>query len=49
MESASQYVLIAGISDWLIEKNFKAEIQKLHFPYRQFTQKIALYAVETRP
>jgi trans-aconitate methyltransferase len=49
MESASQYVLIAGISDWLIEKNFGAEIQKLHFPYRQFTQKIALYAVETRP
>ena len=49
MESASQYILIGGISDWLIEKEFGAEIQKIHFPYRQFTQKLSLYAVETRP
>lgn len=49
MQSASQYILIGGISDWLIEKNFGAEVQKMHFPYRQFTQKLSLYAVETRP
>lgn len=49
IESATQYVLIGGIADWLIEKQFGAEIQKMHFPYRQFTQKLTLYAVETRP
>ena len=49
MESASQYVLIGGIEDWLIAKNFGVEVQKMHFPYRQFTQKLSLYAVETRP
>lgn len=49
IKSASQYILIGGIADWLIEKDFGAEVQKMHFPYRQFTQKLSLYAVETRP
>ena len=47
MSCASEYILIAGISDWIINKNFGKQIQMSIFPYREFTQKITLFHVET--
>lgn len=47
MESASEYILIAGINDWLINKDFGKLLSENLFPYREFTQKISLYHVET--
>lgn len=49
MSCASEYILIGGISDWIINKDFGHQIQFIVFPYREFTQKLTLYAVETRP
>lgn len=43
---AAEYILIAGISDWLIEKDFGRQVQMSIFPYREFSQKMTLYAVE---
>jgi hypothetical protein len=47
MGCASEYILIGGISSWIIEKDFGTEIKSFAFPYREFTQKITLYHVET--
>lgn len=47
MRAASQYILIGGISDWLINKNFGKQIQFMVFPYREYTQKLTLYELET--
>ena len=49
MESASEYILIGGIEDWLIDYDFGKRIQFMTFPYREYTQKLTLYALETRP
>lgn len=46
---ASEFILIGGISDWLIPKAFGKQLQVKEFRYREFIQKITLYAVETRP
>lgn len=46
MSCASEYILIAGISDWIINKEFGKQIQMSVFPYREFTQKMTLYHVE---
>jgi hypothetical protein len=47
MSCASEYILIAGISDWIINKEFGKQIQMSIFPYREFTQKMTLFHVET--
>ena len=47
MSCASQYILIGGISEWLIDKNFGRQIQTIIFRYREFNQKMTLYHVET--
>jgi len=47
MSCASEYILIAGIQDWLIPKHFGKTIHTYSFPYREFTQKLTLYHVET--
>ena len=47
MSCASEYILIAGISDWIINKEYGRQIQMSIFPYREFTQKMTLYHVET--
>lgn len=47
MSCASEFILIGGITDWLIEKDFGTKIYEMSFPYRGFTQKITLYHVET--
>lgn len=44
---AVEYILIGGISDWLIPKYFGKELQVKEFKYREFTQKLTLYGVET--
>jgi trans-aconitate methyltransferase len=46
MESASQYILVGGIQDWLIDYDFKSKVEFTIFPYREFTQKLTLYNVE---
>lgn len=46
LSCASEYILIAGISDWIINKDFGKQIQMCVFPYREFTQKMTLYHVE---
>lgn len=45
MDSASEYILIGGIADWLISKDFGKEVYSAFFPYREFHQKITLYHV----
>ena len=47
MGCASEYILIGGIASWIIDKGFGREINSDAFPYREFTQKITLYHVET--
>ena len=47
MSCASEYILIAGISDWIINKDVGKHIQMSIFPYREFTQKMTLFHVET--
>jgi len=47
MECASEYILVGGIEDWLIDYNFKSKVQMTTFPYRDYTQKLTLYHVET--
>lgn len=47
MSCASEYIFIAGISDWLIDKDFGKQIQMSIFSYREFTQKMTIYNVET--
>lgn len=44
---ASAYILIGGISDWLIPKDFGKQLQVKEFRYREYTQKLTLYGVET--
>jgi trans-aconitate methyltransferase len=44
---ASEYILVGGIEDWLIDYNFKTKVQMTTFPYRDYTQKLTLYHVET--
>lgn len=41
--SASQYILIGGIRDWLIPKDFGKQIQFSEFPYRGYIQRLTLY------
>jgi hypothetical protein len=48
MSCASEFILIAGIEDWLIEYDFGVRLQFNVFSYREFTQKVSLYALETR-
>lgn len=45
MSCASEYILIAGIEDWLIPKDFGTPIEVQSFPYREFKQKISIYHV----
>ena len=47
MSCASEYILIAGISDWIINTDFGRQIQMSIFPYSEFTQKMTLFHVET--
>lgn len=47
MASASQHILISGISDWLIEYNFGTIIKSINFNYREYTQKTTLYAINS--
>jgi len=49
MSCASEFILIAGIEEWLVPKDFGVQMQFNTFSYGEFTQKITIYAVETRP
>lgn len=42
---SSKHVLIAGISDWLINYNFGKVIFQKEFSYREYTQRIVIYEV----
>lgn len=44
-DSASKYVLIGGISDWLIDYSYGRQVQFHCFRYREFTQKLTLYDI----
>jgi len=46
MQSASRFILVGGIEDWLIDYDFKRRVQFTVFPYREFTQKLTLYDLE---
>ena len=46
MQSASRFILVGGIEDWLIDYDFKRRVQFSVFPYREFTQKLTLYDLE---
>jgi len=44
MNHASQYILIAGIKNWLIDYDYKSKvIDRILFQYREFTQDVTLY------
>lgn len=45
IQSASKYILIGGISDWLINYDFGKQIHFHCFNYREFTQKLTLYDI----
>lgn len=45
IEAASKHILIGGIKDWLIDKPFGKLLNKIEFPYRNYTQQISLYEV----
>lgn len=40
-----RHILIAGIRDWLIPYSFGNVIERIEFPYREFTQSVVLYEV----
>ncbi len=44
-QSASAYVLIAGIKDWLQPYTFGSKLVSKEFPYRQYIQSVTLYEV----
>lgn len=46
-EYSSQYILIAGILEWLVPYSFGKIISEVSFQYREFTQKATLYVLET--
>lgn len=44
LKHSTDFILIAGISDWLIGYNYPGElIKKTEFNYRQYTQQLFLY------
>lgn len=45
IEAASKHILIGGIKDWLIDKPFGKLLNRIEFPYRNYTQQISLYEV----
>ena len=49
LQYAEKYVLVAGIQEWLINYSYGKELKTITFPYREFTQKLTLYELETRP
>ena len=42
-----RHILIGGIKDWLMPYSFGNVIQKIEFPYREFTQSVVLYEIST--
>lgn len=40
-----RHILIAGIKDWLMPYSFGNVIERIEFPYREFTQSVVLYEV----
>jgi hypothetical protein len=45
MEAASKHILIAGIKDWIIEKDYGKLLNRIEFPYMHFTQIVSLYEI----
>lgn len=45
VQSASKYVLIGGIADWLVNYSYGKQVHFHCFNYREFTQKLTLYDI----
>ena len=43
-QSACKHVLVAGIKDWLLPYTFGKVLMEKEFEYRQYTQKVTIYA-----
>jgi hypothetical protein len=43
IEAASKHILIAGMKEWIIPKNYGTIINQIEFPYRGLTQIVTLY------
>ena len=46
-ESATKYIIISGIKDWLIDYDFGKIIYQTEFPYREYTQKLTIYEISS--
>jgi hypothetical protein len=45
VQAADRFILIGGISDWLVNYDFGRQIHMVVFPYREFSQKLTIYEV----
>lgn len=48
LEASSEYILISGIKEWLIEYNYNADIvERIEFKYLNYTQQATLYKLKS--